>query len=149
MFSGAAYLAYKTAKIFNIPWSGLVPLILFCAPMGINQVLSGLTEPTFAFWMMASIYLFAQKKPYSAAAWLSFLPFIRSEGLVVICVVIVYMVIKKYWKTGLWTYFTNKNSDILTLFRTLMNNSNYKIYPKQKVLEINGEKKRYTVYYIK
>jgi hypothetical protein len=98
MFSGAAYLAYKTAKIFNIPWSGLVPLVLFCAPMGINQVLSGLTEPTFAFWLMASIYLFAHKKPYSAAAWLSFLPFIRSEGLVVICVVIVYMVIKKYWK---------------------------------------------------
>jgi len=57
--------------------------------------------------------------------------------------------IKKYWKTGLWSYFTNKNSnDIVTLFRTLMNNSNYSLYSKQKVLVINGEKKRYSVYYI-
>ena len=59
------------------------------------------------------------------------------------------ILIKKYWKTGLWSYFTNKNSnDIITLFRTLMNNSNYSLYSKQKVLIINGEKKRCSVYYI-
>jgi len=57
--------------------------------------------------------------------------------------------IKKYWKTGLWSYFTNKNSnDIVTLFRTLLNNINYNLYSKQKVLDIEGEKKRYNVYYI-
>ena len=40
--------------------------------------------------------------------------------------------IKKYWKAGLWSYFTNKqNNDIITLFRTLMNNSNYNLYSKQ------------------
>jgi hypothetical protein len=33
-------------------------------------------------------------------------------------------------------------------FRTLMNNSNYNLYSKQKVLVLNGEKKRHTVYYI-
>ena len=50
--------------------------------------------------------------------------------------------IKKYWKAGLWSYFTNKqNNDIITLFRTLMNNSNYNLYSKQKVLVLNGEKK--------
>jgi len=58
--------------------------------------------------------------------------------------------IKKYWKTGLWSYFLNKNKDdVLSLFKTLINNSTYKLYSKQKVLIINNIKKRYTVYYIK
>jgi hypothetical protein len=57
--------------------------------------------------------------------------------------------IRKYWKTGLWSYFLNKNKDdVLSLFKTLINNSTYKLYSKQKVLIINNIKKRYTVYYI-
>jgi hypothetical protein len=57
--------------------------------------------------------------------------------------------IKKIWNTGTWSYFIKDDKkNICTLYKSIMNNSNYKIYSKQKLLNKNGEKKKYTVYYI-
>ncbi len=59
--------------------------------------------------------------------------------------------IRKMWKVGQWGYFQKKEKgggNILGLYRSLLNNSGYVIYSKQKTKEINNEKNLMTLYYI-
>ena len=58
--------------------------------------------------------------------------------------------IRRMWKTGLWGYFSNKkekgSGNILGLYRSLLNNSGYEIFSKQK--KISGEEDRKIFYRI-
>jgi hypothetical protein len=63
--------------------------------MHISLILSGLTEPLFAFVLLLGIYWLLHEKYFSALLLLSFLPFVRSEGLVICCVLFVYLLIKE------------------------------------------------------
>jgi hypothetical protein len=60
--------------------------------------------------------------------------------------------IRKMWKTGLWGYFSNKKEkgmgNILGLYRSLLNNSGYVMFSKQKTKTLNNEKDLKTLYYI-
>ncbi len=60
--------------------------------------------------------------------------------------------IKKYYKCGGWGYIVAENKErgsgnLITLLRSIYDNSGYKIYSKQKVLIKDGFKERGTVYY--
>lgn len=94
---GSTYLAWRLGKALAIPNSWLVIFPMMTAPMNISHVLSGLTEPMFACWLMLGIYLFVKKKPFLAVLLLSFLPFVRSEGLIVFCVLAIYLLLKRWW----------------------------------------------------
>jgi len=122
------WLTYKTAKRLVIPNGQLAALFAIFSPMLMIVTLSGLTEPLFACWMMAGIYgLLIDKKIFSLL-WLSFLPFVRSEGLIILCVVLLYLFVKKYFKYiplllvghivyAMAGYSTHK--DLLWIFNTL------------------------------
>ena len=60
--------------------------------------------------------------------------------------------IRRMWKTGLWGYFSNKkekgSGNILGLYRSLLNNSGYEIFSKQKTKTLNDKKDVKTLYYI-
>ena len=60
--------------------------------------------------------------------------------------------IRRMWKTGLWGYFSNKkekgSGNILGLYRSLLNNSDYIMFSKQKTKTLNDEKDVKTLYYI-
>ena len=60
--------------------------------------------------------------------------------------------IRRMWKTGLWGYFSNKKEkgcgNILGLYRSLLNNSGYIMFSKQKTKIINEGKDIKTLYYI-
>lgn len=60
--------------------------------------------------------------------------------------------IRRMWKTGLWGYFSNKkekgSGKILGLYRSLLNNSGYMMFSKQKTKILNDEKDVKTLYYI-
>ena len=60
--------------------------------------------------------------------------------------------IRRMWKTGLWGYFSNKkekgSGNILGLYRSLLNNSGYMMFSKQKTKTLNDEKDVKTLYYI-
>ena len=60
--------------------------------------------------------------------------------------------IRKMWKTGLWGYFSNKkekgSGNILGLYRSLLNNSGYIMFSKQKTKIVDDEKDIKTLYYI-
>jgi hypothetical protein len=95
---GTLWLTLKTAKKTGLrdPWMSII-LTAF-APLFIIVTLSGLTEPLFAFWMIAGIYGIIAGYRKTAIIALSFLPFIRSEGLIILCVLLLYLLVKKWFK---------------------------------------------------
>ena len=90
-------LTVKVGKMLEIQNMWIAVFAMIFAPMNISLTLSGLTEPLFACWMMFGIYLLVKEEPLPAILWLSFLPFVRSEGLIVFCVLTIYILLKKYW----------------------------------------------------
>ncbi len=75
-----AYLMYLLAKKFSFKNSWLVIFMSLFAPVYFVVIFSGLTEIFFGFILVFSIFLFVEKKYFLSSITLSFLPFIRSEG---------------------------------------------------------------------
>lgn len=61
--------------------------------------------------------------------------------------------IKKMWCTSTWGYYSEDPKkgagNLLTLYKSILKNSDYTIISKQQVITINNEKKKRIVYYIK
>ncbi len=80
----SAYLTYKVAKKLNYNNALLtLPFLLF-APVYFPAMNSGLTEPFFGLVLVGSIFLMLEKKHIAAAVLVSFLPFVRSEGFILL-----------------------------------------------------------------
>lgn len=76
----SAYITYTIAKKLNYKNAWLtIPFLLF-APIYLPTMNSGLTEPFFGLVLILSIFLMLEKKYYSTAILISFLPFVRTEG---------------------------------------------------------------------
>lgn len=93
----AGYWTYKTAKKLELkyPWTSLIFLI--SAPFGFVMAHSGLTEPLALNMISLSLYLVVENKIIYSGLLVSLLPFVRSEGLIVILVFLAYFIIKSYW----------------------------------------------------
>ncbi len=88
-----AFLSFKIAvklgydkPLYAIIFSSLSPVYILCVD-------SGLTEPLFSLILILSIYLFLDRRYFLACVILSFLPFVRSEGnmiLVLFAIVLIY-----------------------------------------------------------
>jgi len=81
----------RIARYFGTGYYWIIPLFGLCAPMNLTHTLSSLTEPMFAFWLAGSIALIWYDRKWAGYILLSFLPLVRSEGLIVFCPVIVYI----------------------------------------------------------
>jgi hypothetical protein len=92
------FLTFRVAQKLNIQHAWLASLFLAIFPHEVMYSLSGLTEPLFAFILILVIFLWLFEYKVSSMLILSFLPFIRSEGMVVIVVFFVYLLIKKEFK---------------------------------------------------
>jgi len=90
--------AYLVAKKFVKENSYLSVIFLAASPLNIVIIFSGLTEPLFAFFLILSLYLFLKGNEKTSLIILSFLPFIRSEGLIIIGVYAVYLLLKRKYK---------------------------------------------------
>lgn len=94
----ASLYVYKIAKYLNLKNIWLAPIMAFVMPLSFKITFSGLTEPMFAALLSISIFLFIQKKYIFTAILVSFLPFVRSEGLLILGVFGLFFAIKKqYW----------------------------------------------------
>ncbi len=89
------FITFRIAQLLHIKQAWLVALFLAIFPHQIIYALSGLTEPLFALTLMTILFLWLNQKQTIALLILSFLPFIRSEGLIVIVVFCIYLLIKK------------------------------------------------------
>ena len=95
---GAAYYSIQIAKKLNLNYWGLAAIFYFIFPLSFLTTYSGLTEPLFAFVLCFSIYKCFNQQIIIAALALSFTPFIRSEGLVILAVFAAYFIYLRNWK---------------------------------------------------
>ena len=99
-----AWLGYLTCRRLGLrnPWMfiplfGLQPLVL-------ANVHSALTEPTNALILVAIVYLLASKRLMSAAIVGSFLPYVRTEGFLLLGALALFLWVRSRYK--LWPHLT-------------------------------------------
>jgi len=92
------FFTYKIAVKLELKNALLSSLILIFTPLSFVLTFSGLTEPLFALFLTGAIYLILVDKLRWAVILISFLPFVRSEGLIIIGVFGIYFLLKKQWK---------------------------------------------------
>lgn len=96
------YFTYKNCVLSGIR-NGILPILFFvCAPVSFALTFSGLTEPLFALLLIVGVYLSLRKRWIAAAVVISFLPFVRSEGLIICGVFTFYFLFNKSFKTLPW-----------------------------------------------
>lgn len=94
------------ARHFMLKNAWLLPIFSLVAPMNLTHTISGLTEPLFAVWLAGPLLLLLQNsKPdpeNSKLGWAyflwSFLPLVRSEGLVIFCPLVIFMILRGDWR---------------------------------------------------
>lgn len=93
-----AWFVYLTSQRIEIKSSYLSIILLIFAPQYFLALFSGLTEPLFGLFLIFSIYLFIKGKFILSLTIVSFMPFIRSEGLIIILVFLTLLIITKRFK---------------------------------------------------
>ncbi|MEI6765681.1 MAG: hypothetical protein WCM76_08575 [Bacteroidota bacterium] len=96
------FFTYKTALKLNIKNPVVSAVILVFSPLFYILTFSGLTEPLFALILILGIYIVIEKKYTAASVLISFLPFVRSEGLIILCVFVFFLLLKNQWKYIPW-----------------------------------------------
>ena len=120
--SGFSYFGYKGICVFNglciIATSIIAELVvikhtnkngfpfafiltLFC-PVLFACGFAGLTEPLFALILCLGIFLLYTERYISGSLLLSFIPFVRTEGFLLIPIFFLFTILQKKWKSGLW-----------------------------------------------
>ncbi len=98
----SAVCTYLVAKKMNFNNSWMVIVFLLIFPMNIIMAFSGLTEPLFATILISGICLLFYNKTATGLILLSFMPFVRSEGLFIIVIVAGWLILQKKYKNCLW-----------------------------------------------
>ncbi len=110
------FLGFKGAQLFNLLIAVLTLIFTFkisksifskgaltivvltaFAPVYFMLMLSTLTEILFSFVLVVSVYLFRKNKFVFSALVLSFIPFVRSEGIILLPVFAVAFSLKRSW----------------------------------------------------
>lgn len=108
-----ALVIWKLALHFNFKNSALSLLLVLFTPIYFILMFTILTEVSFSFFFALAVLLFFKKKYLLSAIVVSFLPMVRTEGIVLFPLFIVAYSLKKQWliipvlTTGFW---------IITLF---------------------------------
>lgn len=93
-----ALFTFYTARNLKLNNIWLVFIFIFFAPLYFKLIFSGLTEYLFALFLILGIYLITELKFSFALILISFLPLIRSEGLLIVGVFAVYCVLSKKYR---------------------------------------------------
>ncbi|MBO2031468.1 hypothetical protein J4D99_08735 [Siccationidurans ginsengisoli] len=98
LVAASAWLSYRVAERLGVPYAALAILLCYTAPDYFRIQFSGLTEPLFGFVLIASVALLVAQKPGWSAALVSWLPFVRSEGFILLGLWVVYLVWQRQWR---------------------------------------------------
>jgi len=101
----SAFLTQKIcAHLFN--FNSAVPFILtLFTPVLFSTGFTGLTEPLFSLVLSAGVYLLIRNKIIAGCILLSFLPFVRTEGFMLLPVFYIFLLAQKEWLKGFWLSF--------------------------------------------
>lgn len=92
------FLTFKTAEKLTLRNPIVGALILIFCPLCFVLTFSGLTEPLFALFLIAGVYAALINKYVFSSLLISFLPFVRSEGLIFMGVFFLYFILNKQWR---------------------------------------------------
>ncbi len=92
-----AYITFLVARLLKQAASILVVFMVLFAPMYFIHLNSVMTEVLFSTWLILGIYLLLKNKLIVAALLLSLLPFIRTEGFILLPFISVWMLMHKKW----------------------------------------------------
>lgn len=95
-------LTYATAKALNMRNAIVGAVLLIFSPLYYILTFSGLTEYLFALLTILGLYLSVKENFLSAALVVSFLPYVRSEGLILIGVFTLFLLLKKQYRVLPW-----------------------------------------------
>lgn len=99
---GSAWLIMGIAQLKNFAMPWLAGVIMLTSPLFADHVVSGLTEPLNALFLSLVFYLLAGKHYKSAAIVSGLLPFVRSEGFVLLIPIFAYFILKGQFKHFIW-----------------------------------------------
>jgi len=92
------YFTYQYCKEMKKERAWAVLIFMAFIPLLMKLTFSGLTEPLFAFCLIVSILLLKKEQWFFGALLVSFMPFVRSEGLIVLGVVGFYLLLQKQFR---------------------------------------------------
>ncbi len=93
-----AYLGFCIAKLLQLNKAHWVAWLYLLTPIVIGNSFSSLTEPICSLFLIGFIYLALKEKWILASISLSFMPFARSEGFVILMLVFIFYVFSKRLK---------------------------------------------------
>ena len=94
----SAWLAFVVARALKLPFPFLAVVFCYAAPDYFRIQLSGLTEPLFGLVLIGSVALAASRRPGWSAALVTWLPFVRSEGFILLGIWVVYLLWNRSWR---------------------------------------------------
>ncbi len=99
---GTGFFVWRIAGHFKFKFAWAAPVLAFAAPELFLSQLSGLTEPMFGFFLCLGIWLMLRQRLLLAALLLSCLPFIRTEGFLLLPTFGLYLLlIERNWRATL------------------------------------------------
>jgi len=98
LVAASAWLSYRVAQGLGVPYAGLAVLCCYAAPDYFHIQFSGLTEPLFGLLLISSVALAVKGRPAWSAALASWLPFVRSEGFILLGIWVVYLAWQQQWR---------------------------------------------------
>lgn len=96
--AASAWCAYVVARTLRLPAPALALLFAYAAPGYFLIQFSGLTEPLFGLVLTAAAALALRGRPAWSALVLSWLPFVRSEGFILLGIWVVYLGLRRQWR---------------------------------------------------
>ncbi len=99
IFAGlfSAYFAWKICKQFGLEHHWIVPVFVLFIPIYFVLMFTSLTEVTFSLFLTLSLFFFFRNKLVWSGLILSFIPLIRSEGIVLFPLFITAFLLKKHY----------------------------------------------------
>ena len=94
----SAWCAYVVARALRLPAPELAILFAYAMPDYFIIQFSGLTEPLFGLVLVGAVALAMTNRPGWSAALISWLPFVRSEGFILIGLWVVYLAWQRQWR---------------------------------------------------
>lgn len=99
-----SFFTWRIAFKLKIPFCWMAaPLVIF-APLALPVSLSALTEPLFALIIVASLNVLLSGRSGIAAVIISFLPFARQEGFILLLPFVIYFITRKDYVTILFLF---------------------------------------------
>ncbi|MFN8393455.1 MAG: glycosyltransferase family 87 protein [Bacteroidia bacterium] len=94
---GTGWMTYKNALRLGLKPAWFAPLLVLAAPEFFLSQMSGLTEPFFAFILTLGVFLMLHQRRMLGALAFSMLPFVRTEGFLLLPTIAVFLAFKRQW----------------------------------------------------